>query len=181
MATDSVEDGNDEGGLKNHHPASQHSKTVTQVEEFFKYKPPRLYPAIGHTTSDKTPRPGMFDMHLDPSLRPRRVLYLPTIEDDLKEIAEHALQSASDAGTLPPITDQSPDVHTRARRFQNSLFDRILCEAEVEAIYKATAANYCGHLEWTLHGKKPRRVADGYARRFKRSARRLPCLRAMGV
>jgi hypothetical protein len=178
LATPSVLDEQNAGVLMNHPGTdSQHDQTVAAIEEFFQYRPSTFRPAKGHTTSDKTRPPGKFDRHLAPSLRLRRVVYMPSIEDDLKEIAEGALRSASEAGTLPPVNEMFPAPTVRDSCVQQSAMHRILREAQIQSIYNDTTARFCsvvastlefqlprwncGHLQWTIDSNKSRGVSDG--------------------
>jgi hypothetical protein len=182
LAPPRVSGGKNAGVFTNHQASGSHHaqqvETVAQIEEFFRYRPPTLYPAENHTTSDNTRRPKKFDTHLDSSLKLLRVVYMPTIEDDLKEIAESALKLASDAGTLPPITEKFPTPHMRKNDIEQSSHRPIVGETQIQDFYNNTTAKFCGvvastlefqhphwshgNLAWTLEKSKSRGVADAY-------------------
>lgn len=160
------------------------------IQEFFRYKPRKLYPAENHTSSDDTRPPGTFDRHLDPELQLLHIIYLPSIAADLKKIADDALEAARLQGTLPPKPDwASSDFPTRAVREEarrKSSSGKILCEQQIESIYNTTTAKFCsqvagtlafqpptwgsGHFRYTLERDKTRAVADGFLKLDKKSS-----------
>lgn len=181
MTPTSVSDGNSASHTDDDRsPDSWLNEMVAQVEEFFSYRPPTFTPGKSHSKSDKTRTPAKFDRHLHSSLRLCCVVYLPSIVDDLKALAEGALQSAAAARKLPSNSDNFPDPNTRQTRFDEFLTGAIRGEQHLQTIYSETTARFCGvvastlefqhphwnrgHLEWTLDSNKSRGVADGFLR-----------------
>jgi hypothetical protein len=156
--------------------SSPQDQRVLQVEEFFRYRPPTLVPAVNHTKSTGTRPPQPFDKHLDESLRLRRIAYLPSIKDDLERVADSALQSAS--STLPPIRDPFPGPRRRNANFVLAPVFKIRNERSLESIYGLTTAIFCmvvavtlefrysswtaGYLEWTKDTRSSSGVGDAF-------------------
>jgi hypothetical protein len=165
---------------RNVHSSHGDDRKVAQVEDFFQHKPNSFKAAKDHTSSTNTRPPASFDRHLDLRLRLRRVVYLPSMTRDLKQIAKTALQSASSAGVLPSISDAFPLRTMRQKWNRQAPYHHIICEDEIQNIYETTTAKFCsvvastlefqlprwsrGHLDWTKKTRKVRGIADGYLR-----------------
>jgi hypothetical protein len=154
---------------------------MTAVKEFFQYRPKPFEKAANHTKSAQTRAPASFDQHLEAQLRLCRVIYLPTITEDLQNIADNALACASHMDALPSI--QSGDFPTdklRQKESKAAPYGRIVGEPQIKIIYEETTSKFCtivastlqfqlprwssGHLEWSIQTTKTSGIADGFLR-----------------
>ncbi|KAG6847769.1 hypothetical protein H0H93_006083 [Arthromyces matolae] len=130
------------------------SSTLRALQDFFETRMRTLEKGKGHTTSANSRTPGVFDRHLGEHLRLKRVVRIPAIADDLRAVADNAVQ------TFP--ADQLPLPHgsfptTRRMRILRDFINRTVIqkELEIQKIYSGIAAT-CANVAATLAYPDPK-------------------------
>jgi len=128
--------------------------TLSDFQEIFSYHPPllRMHPTK-HKRSKNTRAPGHYDRHLRKDLRLKRVVFAPSIIDDLNEIADNAVTAALQAGRLPAGLNQLTEELFDAIRAEKKTI--MLDEGTVGRFYESTTAAYLPKVASTLEFGNP--------------------------
>ncbi|KAG5642820.1 hypothetical protein DXG03_002079 [Asterophora parasitica] len=164
-------------------PNRPDSQELADVLDFFDYSLP--YHAIhpDHINSDSTRHPAPFDRHLDEYLKLKHVTHIPTFDNDLRKVADEALEAYLLSCDLPSTTHSStgfPHKKLRETLLENSPHSTLQNEASVQQTYAQTIISHAlvvastlefklskwsaGYLNWDTHKAKERgqAVADGF-------------------
>jgi hypothetical protein len=113
-----------------------------ELEEFWGWRPPFLNAAKDHIKSDQTRAPTHYDMHMDESLILKRIVPLPSLLTDLKNVVDESVIAAR--SILPRIKKASEFPHqgTRAATMRNTSTSMVDEEGVIN-FYVDTTAKFC--------------------------------------
>ncbi|KAG6909492.1 hypothetical protein DXG01_017214 [Tephrocybe rancida] len=124
---------------------------LDSIQEFFSFRYKPLKKAReGHTPSDNTRSPGVFDTHLTQEYRLMHVVKLKSMPEDLASVAQNALDGFT--GKLP-VANKTAGFPTKGSLSDwrmDSAYANVQTEADVERIYGETVAKACSTVAGTL-------------------------------
>ncbi|KAG6876354.1 hypothetical protein C0992_013259, partial [Termitomyces sp. T32_za158] len=135
---------------------------LSALKDFFDSSMPTMVEASSHVDSSDTRKPAFFDKHLDERLVLNKVVYQPSLVDDLKRIAVDSLRSYLEAyfeETLPQVEDDAdhpfPGPKRRDNALKHSEISHCVNEAVVQRVYQTTTAKHCAVVAATLEFQLP--------------------------